>query len=188
MEVNAQALIAGKIEKIAAAEKVTKAVLSELSRELLEYVPNTYDIGMVNRLLGVLTPINKKTAILFFDHFLPWQMDDKKSTFLGKDKSAVRYDKKIKLIEDFLGGKDNDIWTWAADNVKVDKKPVDFAKKIAGDVRKALEDEDNPLDSMAVMRAVISGGLSIDDMMEAIVGIDEQFKEHAAKEGARDAA
>jgi hypothetical protein len=178
-----QAALAEKIETIAKAEKVTKVILSELSRELLAYIPDTFDIGMLNRLLGVLTPMNRKTAVLYFKHFLPWQMDDKGVTFTGKDKSKVRYDKKLNAIDEWLANDDNDIWSWAEKNVKVEQKPVDYMKKITADVRKALEDEENPLDGVAIMRAVISGGLTIEQMFEAIVGIDEQFKE-AAKNAA----
>ena len=58
------ATINTKIEALAQAEKVTKAVLSELSRELLDYVlvDGTHDIAAVNRTLAVLTPMNKQTA------------------------------------------------------------------------------------------------------------------------------
>ena len=67
-----------KIEAVHASERITKAVLGELSRDLLEYiyVNDSQDITPVSRLLSGLTPMNKATSILFFKNFLAWKFDD----------------------------------------------------------------------------------------------------------------
>ena len=66
---NLKAVVYGRLEAIMAAEKITRVELGAMSRELLMYVPDTNDIDIVNRLLGVLTPMNRRTAILFFFKF-----------------------------------------------------------------------------------------------------------------------
>lgn len=159
-----------RIEALAASEKVTKAELSALSRELLEYicVEKSDDIGMVNRLMNVLTPMNKRTAGLFFSHFLPFKLESTAGIFGKKIKGDRHIKSKYDNAVSFLENKDNDIWTWAAQNVKVEQKPVDFAKKIAGDVSKALADEDNGLDPVGVIMAVLAGGVKLTDIIDGI--------------------
>lgn len=162
-------IINARIEKIAASERVTKVELSAISRELLAYVVDTGDIVPVNKLLNVLTPMNKQTAILFFTHFIAFKFDQDSACFTGKNKK--QWDKSIEIIDAFLAIEENDIWSWAAENVKVEKKPVDFAKNISKWVGKALNDEENPLDPAEVLSAVIDGGLSKEQMLDLLAQI-----------------
>ncbi len=67
------------IERVAAAEKITKQGLRELSRDVLAYMLEEEDIRPVNALLGqgedgkfILTPINWRIAVQYFAHFLPF--------------------------------------------------------------------------------------------------------------------
>lgn len=123
--------INGKITKIRNAEKVTKAVLGELSRELLEYVKETGDVQPVNKLISVLTPMNKRTAMLFFSHFLPFNQED--GTFTKKKRNGT-----FALTDEFLAT-DDTIWDWAADNIKVEKKEIDWTQRLTNDMTKAIE-------------------------------------------------
>lgn len=174
--------IIARIEAIANSEKITKVELSALSREMLEYlsVEDSNDIGMLNRLLNVLTPMNRKTAVLFFSAFVHFKVDDD-GTFGKKLKAQKQIDSKKQKVVDFLADADNDIWTWAAQNVRVEKKPVDFAKKITGDVSKALNAEENALTVGEVIAAVVAGGVSIEDMFQAIedATVEEEQEEAA---------
>lgn len=128
-----------KIETLAKAEKITKAVLGELSRDLLEYVyiNDSQDITPVNRLLSVLTPMNKRTSVLFFKNFLAWKFDDEAQLFTKKNKK--HYDDKLLAVELFLGNEDNTIWSWYEANVKLEQKEIDWAKRLKADFTKALE-------------------------------------------------
>lgn len=111
---------------IANAEKITRTTLAEMSRDLLEYVPDTDDIDVVNRLLGVLTPMNKQTMILYLRHFLPWEAEnDKDGTFqrFGKRMKGERKVKaRLDLIKKWLKKPENNVWTWAETNVDLKKK------------------------------------------------------------------
>ncbi len=168
--------LAAKIDTLGKAEKVTKQLLGELSRELLEYiiVDESNDIATVNRLLSVLTPMNQKTAVLFFDTFLPFILDTDTNTFGKKTKG----EKKVKEFVDaslaFLDTEDNNIWTWAALNVEIKAKPVDYAKKIEKDVYKALNNDENPLDPSEVLKAVLAGGLDVADIVDLMAAMAEE--------------
>ena len=164
-----------KIDAIAAAEKVTKGALAALSRDLLKYLvqDDSNDVAMVNRLMGVLTPMNKKTAALFFGHFLPFEQE-KDGTFGGKlkgDKKIARY---LAATTAFLLVEDNTIWTWAAENVKLEKKEIDFAKKISDDIRKALDEEKGGLSQADVLNAVLEGGLNMDAIVVLLANMAQQ--------------
>lgn len=171
-----------RIEKIANSERVTKAELSALSREMLEYlsVEDSNDIGMLNRLIGVLTPMNKKTATLFFSSHLHFKSDDD-GVFGKKIKAPKIVDSYKQKVVDFLADENNDIWSWAARNVKVQQNPVDFSKKITTDVTKALNAEgDEQLSVGEVIAAVIKGGVTIEAMFEAIDNATNEEKQEEA--------
>lgn len=177
-----QQSLSTKINSVRRAEKVTKARLSELSRELLTYVAiqeseakdgmPSYDVGMVNRLLAVLTPVNKKVACLYFANFLPWKLEETTCVFTKRLKKV--FAEKQEAMVEWLSDEANDIWKWAEDNVKIDEKPKDYAKRIASDVKKALEDEtEEGLDASEVLRAVMSAGIDINDLL-ALLNAEEK--------------
>lgn len=178
--------IDARIESVTKSERVTKAELSALSREILQYVLTgkgrtvaTYDVQVVNRLLGVLTPMNQRTAVLYFSHFLPFAFDENDLKF-GKLQQKKK-DKFIVQAREWLEDDDNDIWLWAARNVKVEKKPIDWSKRISSDIQKALNAEgDDSLTPKEVMVAVLAGGIQADDltaMLELIIEEAEQKEE-----------
>ena len=127
-----------QIEKLAVSEKITKALLIELSRVILAYVYETGDVTPTNRLINVLTPMNKRTAILYFKEFLSFRFDDVQGTFGKKNKKT--FDKKNELVTIFLLDEENNIFTWAEENVQIEAKPVDWGKKLGSDFKNALAD------------------------------------------------
>jgi gas vesicle protein len=151
-----QKTVNAKIEKLKASERITKTMLSELSRDLLTYViiSGTMDIDSVNRTISVLTPMNKQTAVLFFTHFLPFSFDEGTSSFGGLQKKKLKA--KTEAIESFLEDETKDIWSWAAENVKIEKKKVDYLAKITKDVTKALSDDDEEYTINDILQAVIA--------------------------------
>jgi hypothetical protein len=148
-----------KIAKLARAERVTKVVLGELSREVLEYIfiQGTEDISPVNRLLAVLTPMNKRTAILFFKNFVSWKFDDDACVFTKKNKK--RYDESKLNVELFLANADSDIWTWAAEFVKVEPKEVDWTQRLTQDINKAMDAGLSFNDIMAILNNAVQEDL-----------------------------
>lgn len=171
---NVKGHIFGLIAEIAESEKVTKVKLAQLSRELMVYVMESHDISAANRLIDVLTPVNKRAAIVFLSHFLPWTPeldDDKNFVRFGKMmKGQKAVDKRRKLILDFIAEKDNTIWTWAKDNVQVEAKPTDFFKSVSKSVERALKGNENtpPLPREEVIKALFAAGMTIDDLLEAV--------------------
>lgn len=179
-----------RLEAIAAAEKITRAELGHLSRELLIYVPETQDIDIVNRLIGVLTPVNKKVAILYFKHFLPWQVEEDHDGNFERFGKKLQGDKKVKnrmeAITKWLVEEENNIWTWANENIEVKQK--DFKAAVARAIKKALEGDektDTPaLTRDEIMAAIFEGGVTIDDMLYGIEAQEKRLAEVEQKEAA----
>jgi hypothetical protein len=158
-----------KIIKLNVREKVTKILLGELSRECLEYVYDSADIGMVNRLLNVLTPINKKNAVLFFKAFLGWKYDEELKVF-GKKLGAKNYTKKSYLKDTFLDDASNNLWTWVARELEEPAvKAKGYGFKIAKLVDKALKDEKEGIQLKEVLFAIMSSdAVNINDLMQGL--------------------
>lgn len=148
-------------------EKVTKAQLQTCSRTVLEAVHATGDIGYANRLIDVLTPVNKKVAVVFFKHFTGFSFDDKLNMFTKKSKK--RYEQSHVDAMEFLDDPMNNIWSWAARNIDVTPKEFTLdavTKGIEGYLKKA---NDNGISQADVMRAIIKGGITADAIL-AIMG------------------
>ena len=152
-------MINGKIDTLANAERVTKSVLAELSRDLLEnvMVDGTHDIAAVNRTINVLTPVNKKVAIEFFGVFTSHKFNETTNAFGGKDRK--RHDKILEECQAFLADATNDIWTWANANIQVTQKPKDYFNKLAKLVEKALSDEEEGILAVDVVNAILAAGI-----------------------------
>lgn len=169
-------LINEQIEQLGNSERVTKALLALLSREILEYViindgvegnnKGSEDSQVVNRLLNVLTPINLKVAIAFFQHHLAFNFDKDAMVFGKKDKG--QWNRKYELVEKFLADKDNTIWTWADRNIDVAPKPMDFAKlnQAMGQLIKKAEKANLGHDN--VVRAMLSNGITPQELLDVI--------------------
>ena len=166
---NLKTTIETRIVALAASEKVTKAELGHISRELLAYVPDSNDIAMVNRLLDVLTPMNKTTAGLFFQAFLPWKYDGK--SFGKKLKGEGSIQKKLSSIENFLKDEDNNIWTWAEKTLDITARPKNYASKISKLVKRALSDEKEGIDARDIIGSVMQGGVNVADLIDIMEAI-----------------
>lgn len=178
------------IDALASSEKITREVLANISRELLMYVPDSQDIDAVNRLIGVLTPVNKKMAIMFFSHFLPWIVEKTPEGDFQRFGKKFEGDKKIArrmtLIDTFLKDTTNTIWTWSKVNVSVEPSQKDFARLIQNNVKNALKGDQKtntpPLNPALVMDAVFSGGIGVAELINALerakARIDEATKNH----------
>lgn len=161
-----KAKITKDIKDLKASEKISKALLSVLSRDLLKYVPDTADIGMVNRLLGVLTPMNKKTAILYFKKYLEWNYEQEGENFSGKVKGDKKVAAIVELRDIWLADPDNDIWVFAA-TLKVEPKQVDYGKKITDDINNAMDEGKGNMLASEVMDAITASNLTVHDLIAA---------------------
>ncbi len=166
------------IAVLADAERITKKVYGELSRDLLEYVIATEDVRPINALLGVgedgkfiLTAANWRIGCMYFHEFVPFTSNfkdiadkginegrrDSTQPLVFAKKSKKKWTKCFDAVAKWLADEDNNIWTWQADNLTV-AKPKDFAGDIQKSILKALQgDDDNePLTVAQILDAVIS--------------------------------
>ena len=133
------------IEAVRKAERITKAKLIELSRDILIYLyidevngtKGSGDVTPINRLLRVLTPMNQKMCVHFFKHFVAWRFDDELLEFTTKNKK--QFEGKLELVTEFLEDENNNVYTWANDNLKVETKEIDYLAKLKKDMIKAFE-------------------------------------------------
>lgn len=141
---NLKAVLYNLIEEIAKAEKVTRKGLATFSRDVLVYVVDTYDIDCVNRMLGVLTPANRRFAIHFFEHFLPHMVERDKegnfSRFGGLIKKQKKMAERLARIEEFLKDENNNIWTWTDENVQT--KVPDYVANLERALQNAVKGND----------------------------------------------
>lgn len=171
--------IESRIEQLSSSERVTKEQLGHASREILIYMTGAgeNDIAIVNRLLEVLTPMNRKTALLFFKHFLPFKEED--GAFTTKMKGEKKLGRKATLVADFLVEEANTIWTWAAENVTIDKAPTPFSDRIKSLIGQALNGtkRQEAIPTIEIMAAVMSAGITVDDVLTAADMVEENSSE-----------
>ena len=161
-----EAQLVEAIEAVGQAEKITKAGLSILSRELIMFCIEHKNAALVNTLLwsGKLTPRNQQMAVLYFEKFMPFSQQDDKERPLFKNFSERKMAGKKADIEAWLADEKNDIWLWASTNVK-DTELKDRAVTVTNAIKNALKggkDGKGKKTEAEVLEAVIAGGLSID--------------------------
>lgn len=160
------------IATLAKSEKVTKETLRELSRNVLAAHHTTQDVSYMNKLIAVLTPVNRKVATLFFTEFSGFRQTD--GVFTKKDKA--NYDKAHEAAIIFLEDPLNNIWTWAEREVAVEKKEFDIKQVTAAIERFNKKATDNGMTQADVLRAVLSAGFE----METLFTIMGEMEEKAA--------
>ncbi len=184
-----------RIDAIRASEKITKVELGSISRELLLYVPDSKDIDAVNRLLDVLTPMNYRTAQMFFANFLPWVWDEKNNRFAAMSKGDKAINGKLDSVKAFLEEPANNIWLWAERNIKLEPVKTPFGERLTALVAKSLKGEKglDPIGKADIVAAVMAGGVSAGDLInimeEAKAAFEQaQRDEEAARLAALDEA
>lgn len=152
------------------AEKITKPALATLSRMVLEQIHFDGDIQPVNRLLNVLTPMNRKVAVLFFQAFTGFLYTEKTQSFGKKDKNL--YAQKFAAYEKETEEESFNIWTWAEREIVIDSKPFDVSK-ITSTVASLLKKADkNNISKLDFIKAIMDGGVSTDELIGALQALD----------------
>lgn len=172
------------IKALAESERITKDALRSLSREclmLLHYESkNQGDISPVNKIISVVTPMNRKTFILFMQEFSGFRFDEKLGEFSKKDKQL--YEEKCKKACNMLDDPHFNLWTWAELHVNVEKKKFKL-DTIGRDIVKALSEEDeegNAVYTKAdILKAVIAAKdkegnsmITMDDFIDFLQAMD----------------
>lgn len=109
---NFKANLEGSIADIIKSETTTSKLLATVTRDLLSYVPETGDIGMVNRLVTGLSKANRLHCIAFFKALLGWDMNKDGTHFTtkltGKRTLLNIQEARVK----FLADEKATLWTW----------------------------------------------------------------------------
>jgi hypothetical protein len=161
------------IIQLTGAEKITKAVLLDMSRSVLVALHATEDIGYVNKLVAALTPVNRKVAILYFQEFSGFKLG-KDGLFSSKDKK--KYEECVAKAALFLEDPMNNIWSWAAREIEIEAKEFDLArlkKQLESTLKKAT---DNQISQLQVVETLMEAGLKLDTLlalMDKIAGKEQ---------------
>lgn len=170
-----EAAFAVSLDMVRGAEDVTKRELRALSRTVLEAVHVTGRIGYVNELVGVLSPVNKKVARLFFRHFTGFHFDETANIFTKK--SGKRYLDAKKESEEFLADPNNNIWSWAERHIEVSPKTFKaekLTKYIEGQLKMAAG---AGVGHAGVLKAIMAGGITVNDLIEVLTAEGADVKE-----------
>lgn len=177
------------LETLTQSEKVTKATLQVLSRDLLALLhtknPKQGDIGYINRTIAVLTPVNRKVFIAFGRAFTGFITNADNTTFLKKSKKHYD-DAAIKALE-WLDDPMNNIWSWADREIDIVPKEftLDAVKKQTENMLKKAEK--NNISQADILGAMFEAGFTLDSLLimlekqdklgDMVQRIDEQFEE-----------
>jgi len=157
------------IKELAKAEKITRAVLLDLSRSVLEAFHATQDVYYLNEITKVLTPVNRKVAVLYFKAFSGFMYNEEEQIFTKKDKK--NYDAvQIKAME-FLEDPLNNIWSWAQRNVEIEPKEFTIErmkKQFESTLKKA---QDNGINELQVIETMMEAGLKMDTLIALMAKI-----------------
>lgn len=148
------------------AEAIVRSEVRALSRSVLEALHITENVGYVNAFLEVLTPVNKKAMMLYFQAFSGFHYDSKGETFTKKDKQT--YDDKAKLSLDFLEDPMNNFWSWSQRNVSIESKEFSMdvvTKNVENLLKKATKNKFSQVD---VLRAILKAGITAESILEVM--------------------
>lgn len=157
------------LSSLKSSEKRTKELVRSMSRDVLEAHHATEDVKYINEFISVLSPMNKRTAVLYFKEFSGFQ--ESEGMFSKKDKK--HYEEKKAAAIAFLEDPLNNLWSWSEKNVEVEKKPFDISRLQAqvSSLMKKVEGAEIP--HSEVIKALFQAGITVAD----VVSILEEVKE-----------
>ena len=161
-----------RITSLAASEKVSKELIRSLSREVLEAHHVTGDVAYINGLISVLTPMNRKMAVLFFKEFSGHSYSEETKSFGKKDKK--RYDDAEKRSFDRLEDPNFNVFSWADMHVEVEKKPFTLGKlqqQMSSLVKKA---EENKISHADIIRSLFANGVEVNEFLKVMEHMAEE--------------
>lgn len=161
------AIINAAIAKLGEAEKTTKTLIAECSVDVLEYLHEHGQAQLLNSMLLVLTPANKKAVTSFFMEFSGFKYDKEELAFTKKIKAEHDPDGNVKQdkyadakakFEDFVEAGGN-FWTWLRAQEapkKIEPSKLDLSK-LTQTVKKAVKKaKEEGVSDLAVLNALIT--------------------------------
>lgn len=169
------------------AERNSKALVSSLATDCVAFLHEHGQAGVLNELLLVLSPANKKAMTAFFKEFSGFIYDKEEMSF-KKKKQPVRAkdgtvekdayaDAKIAFTAFVEEGAS--FWTWYNALGKKDvpeASPLDL-NKLSTTIRKAKEKADKQgIQKLALFNAIITDVFSAEEILDMLTMADEQAK------------
>lgn len=172
-------VIRADIAKLAESEKITKQLLGSLASDVLVFLHEHGQSGVMNETLRALSPVNAKAAKAFFTAFSGFAFSKEDDGFTKKIKPT--HDSEGKLVKDayadakiafnqFLDEGGN-FWTWYKDSQKVEKPEegkLDLAKLTTTVKNAAKKAAKQGVSKTALFNAIISDVFSPDDILEML--------------------
>lgn len=163
------------LEKIQASEAVTKRELLIVSRTVLEAWHATGNVHYINRLLKIVTPVNKKALVLYAKHFGGFSYDEVLGEFTHKSKK--RYEAAHKLAMEFLADPHNNLWSWAERHIELTKKPFSI-ENVEKFIKSALNKGAGVgLSQVDILKAVFAAGIEPDCIIQVMDELGMEFAE-----------
>ena len=157
------------LRKVTGAEKIVRAELAILSRTVLEAVHASGDIGYVNQLIAVLSPVNKKVARIYFKYFTGFSFDEVSNLFSKKSKK--RYDEAHRAAMTLLEDPNQNIWTWAERHIEVEPKAFKIEKVSEYFTRALKQGAAAGVSQVEIMRAIIKCGVTADTIITCMTDL-----------------
>ena len=167
------------VKRVAASEKITKADLREWCNHIVHAMHTYGHIDYMNKLIAVLSPMNKRTCVEFFKTFAGYKINPDTGVFEGKDKK--KYLKALADWQKFSADPLNNIWVWSERHLDVVVKPFtteDITKRMSSLWKSAHQANISNVD---ILKAVLSAkdkgtGLvfSLDDIITCLTELDVQ--------------
>lgn len=172
-----EAGFAPMLERVAGAERVTKAELKEWCNHIVQAMHDFGNIDYMNKLIKVLTPMNKRVVLEFFKHFTGYHLNTDEGIF--DKKSKKRYIEALGNWERFSQDPLNNVWTWAERHIQIDVKPFtveDVAKRASSLWKSAhAANISNSQIIQSILLAKDANGklaFSLDDVVQALQSLD----------------
>ena len=144
--------IKADIKTIKSNEQSTQKLINQRLPELLNGIYAGDSPAIANSLLAACLKSRRTAVALFVKEFLPYEIDNGK--ILGKIKNPRKVAAITKKYTEFLATRQT-VFTWIDAEVRVEKKPTDWSKKLQSDFKAALNDGLSVEDIMSILTMVI---------------------------------
>lgn len=157
-------------------EKVTKETLKVYANLAIDACHQFGQPAYLNKLRGVLTPVNQRAFDQFAINFSGYHFD--KDAMLFDKKSKKRYIPALEMWTKFREDPLNNLWVWQKHNLKMERVPmnVEGLKSSFGKTWKQAHKANIP--NVEILKALLSvtdadehNVFSIDDVAEALQSI-----------------
>ena len=160
-------VITANIAALGEAEKTAKQLVATCATDVLEYLHEHGQAQLLNSMLLVLSPANKKAVTLFFSAFSGFKYDKEEMAFTKKIKPEHDSDGNVK-VDKYADAKQNfadfveaggNFWTW----LRAQEAPKPFVaskldlSKLTQTVKKAVKKaKEEGVSDLAVLNALIT--------------------------------